>query len=339
MALPPIPEEAQHVVLTRYPVNVPTTDCFELQQVMPPEPGPGELLVRVSELSLDPYLRTAITGKHLGSVGIELGEVLPGRAVAEVVLSEDRKHPVGSWVLAETGWREWAAVPAATAQQVDVPEGVPRSAVLGALGMPGLTAYAAIVRHLRPQVGDTVVVSSATGGVGSVAGQLAHLAGARAVALVGDAAKATLARETFGYADAVIRTDADWRAQLAAAAPHGVNGYLHMGGADVLDGVLRALALGARVSLCGLMDQYNDGPPTMMSAGAIIAARAIVHGMVVYDHSDLLADQQRRIGELLVTGQLTTHEDRYGGLAQAPEAFARMMSGRNRGKVVIEVAR
>lgn len=220
---------------------------------------------------------------------------------------------------------------------VPIIEGVRRSAALGALGMPGLTAYAALARHLRPRVGDTLVVSSATGGVGSVAGQLARLSGCHTIAIVGDEAKATTAVETLGYDSAVVRTDPHWRQHLAQACPQGVDAYLHMGDAPTLAGVLDALAPGARVSLCGLMDQYNDGPRTMLAAGAVMAARATVAGMVVYDHADLTSEHVTRVGRLLQAGDLVLHEDRYQGLSSAPTAFIALMEGRNHGKVVVEV--
>jgi NADPH-dependent curcumin reductase CurA len=156
---------------------------------------------------------------------------------------------------------------------------------------------------------------------------------------VGDEAKAALATDVFGYPTAVLRTDSGWREQLASAAPDGVDAYLHMGDDDVLDGVVNRLALGARVSLCGLMNQYNDGPPATVALGPLIRARATVHGMVVYDHSDLSSEHRRRVGALLASGKLRMHEDRYRGLASAPEAFVRLMCGRNHGKVIVEVGR
>ena len=180
------------------------------------------------------------------------------------------------------------------------------------------------------------MVSSATGGVGSVAGQLLRAAGVRPVAIVGSAAKAEDAA-ALGYEASVLRTDPHWLDALAAACPDGIHGYLHMGDMPTLNGVMGRLSIGARVSLCGLMDQYNDGPRTMLSAGAIMTARALVHGMVVYDHLDLTADHVRRMTELWQAGDLVLHEDRHLGLESAPEAFAQLMSGANRGKVVIEV--
>lgn len=334
-----VPAVQQQVRLVRYPAGVPQEECFELTEGPVPAAGDGRLLVEVCDLSLDPYVRTAITGKHLGDAATPLASVMPGRSIARVLRTTSGGPPVGSHVLAETGWQQFAAVQASTARPVTPVDGVPRSAALGALGMPGLTGYVAITRQLRPRVGDTVAVSSATGAVGSVAGQLARLSGARTIAIVGGAAKATVAREVFGYHAAVDRTDPHWRAALVQAAPDGVDCYLHSGDADVLAGVLRSLAIGARVTLCGLMDQYNDGGPSMMPAGAVIAARAVVQGIVVYDHLDLADEHRRRVGALLASGAMTILEDRVSGLAAAPEAFVRLMSGTNVGKAIVEVAR
>ena len=325
------------VVLRRAPTGDVTPDCFEVVAQPVPQPACGEVLVRVVDLSLDPYLRSTIVGRHLDDPAVPLGGVIPGRSVGQVFESRSPDVPVGAWVLAETGWREVAAVPATAARLVQVPPGVPRSAALGALGMPGLTAYAALRRHLRPAVGDTVVISSATGGVGAVAGQLARLAGARTVAVVGSARKAETARDALGYSAAVVRTDCDWRDRLAEACPRGIDGYLHMGDVATLDGVLEQLALRARVSLVGLVDQ-PDGPRSALSAGAVMRARASVHGMVVYDHADLETEQRTRVGDLLREGRIVLHEDRYRGLENAPEAFTRLLQGATNGKVVVEVA-
>lgn len=325
------------VVLRHHLSGQPRPEDFELTEVPLPAAGPGEVLVEVFDLSLDPYLRTALAGGHMDDATVPLGGVVPGRSIATVVESADDAMPVGSLVLAQTGWQARAVVSAASLVAVSLPDGVPASAALGAFGMPGLTAYAAMQRHLLPRAGETVVVSSATGGVGSVAGQLLRAAGARPVAIVGSAAKAEDAL-ALGYETAVVRTDPDWAEALAKACPDGIDGYLHMGDQPTLDIVMGQLAIGARVSLCGLMDQYNDGPRTMLSAGAVMTARAAVHGMVVYDHFDLAAAHQARVGELMLAGDFVLHEDRHIGLASAPEAFAQMMSGANRGKVVVEVS-
>ncbi|WP_164477812.1 MDR family NADP-dependent oxidoreductase [Nocardioides pantholopis] len=325
------------VVLARIPEGAPRPEDFALATLPVAEPAEGQVTVQVQALSLDPYIRSTLGGRHLGDAPVGVGDLIPGRAIATVVDSPDGALPAGTLVLAETGWRECAVVPVSGATVVTVPDGVPATAALGALGMPGLTAYAAHERHLRPRLGDTVVISSATGGVGAVAGQLARLAGARAVAIVGSEAKAAMAVEHLGYAAAVVRGADGWAERLREACPDRIDGYLHMGDQTTLDVVAEQLAVGARVSLCGLMDQYNNGAPTTMRAGAIMAARAEVHGMVVYDHHDLAAKHAARVGVLIASGDLTLHEDRYVGLDRAPEAFARLMSGQNNGKVVVQV--
>ncbi|MBX6750935.1 MAG: NADP-dependent oxidoreductase [Micromonosporaceae bacterium] len=324
------------VVVRRLPTGLPTPDDFAITEVPVPALAPGEVLVEVAELSIDPYLRSVLAGRHLDDPGVAPGDVMPGRSVGVVRESADPTRPVGTWVVAETGWRAYAVVPAAATEVAVVPDDVPRSAALGALGMPGLTAFAALERQLTPRAGETVVISSATGGVGSVAGALARAAGARTVAVVGSAIKAEDALR-LGYDAAVVRTDPDWLAALRHACPDRVHAYLHMGDMPTLHGVLSHLAPGARVSLCGLMDQYNGGPRTMLPAGAIMTARATVYGLVVFDHRDLAERFWARATELLREGTLTLHEERHHGLDQAPAAFARLMSGQNRGKVVVEV--
>lgn len=324
------------VVLARVPDGVPAPADFALVD-RPHEPlDDGAVRVRVTTLSLDPYLRSTLGGRHLGDAPVGPGDLVPGRAVGEVVESRSPDLAVGRTVLAETGWRAEAVMPGRAATPVDVPDGVLPSAALGALGMPGLTAYAAHVRHLRPRAGATIVVGAATGGVGAVAGQLAGLAGARTVAIVGSADKAAIATERLGY-DAAVRRGDGLAAALAGACPEGIDGYLHLGDQATLDVVMERLAVGARVSLCGLMDQYNGAAPTRLRAGAVMAARAEVHGMVVHDHHDLAGEHTERVGALLASGELATVEERCAGLAAAPAAFARLMSGANLGKVLVDL--
>lgn len=331
------PSTTRAVVLQHRPHGTPRPDDFRLVEQSLPRPRPGEVRVGVADLSLDPYLRSALGSGHMAETPPPLGAVVPGKAVAIVLESANPTLPPGTWVVADTGWCEQAVLGADSVRRVDIPDGLPRSAVLGVLGMPGLTAYAAIERHLRPRRGETVVISSATGGVGAVAGQLAAARGAHTVAIVGSPAKAADARE-LGYDAAVVRTGENWADELARACPDRIHGYLHMGDQRTLDGALALLAVGARVSLCGLMDQYNDGPRTVLDAGRIMSARALVHGMVVYDHHDLADAQVREVAGLIGAGRLRMHEDRTVGLESAPEAFCALMSGANRGKAVVQVA-
>lgn len=325
------------VTLARIPEGLPKADDFAVAELPRGPLDEDQLRVAVLDLSLDPYLRSTLGGRHLGDAVTGVGDVVGGRAVARVVESSSPTHAVGDLVLAETGWRTEAVVDAATARPVTVPDGVPSSAALGVLGMPGLTAYAAHVRHISPAAGETVVISSATGGVGALAGQLARLAGARTVAVVGSPEKGDMALEHLGYDAYVLRGDslAD---DLRDACPDRINAYLHMGDQATLDVVMEQLAVGARVSLIGVMDQSNGAPPTRLRVGAVMAARATVQGMVVYDHGDLADEHITTVGQMLADGTVRAFEDRTVGLASAGEAFARMMAGHNVGKVVVEVS-
>lgn len=325
------------VTVAATPEAIPTAEHFVVRDVPLPPLADGQVLIRTETLSLDPYLRSLLAAGHLDDPPVGPGDVMPGRSVGVVIDSQSPTISVGTYVLAETGWRTHAVLPATQVHPVNVPAGLPPSAALGILGMPGLTAYAAHVRQLRPQPGDTVVISSATGGVGSLSGPLARLAGARTVAIVGSASKATLAQD-LGYDEIVVRTDPDWLTHLHAACPQRINAYLHMGDQATLDGVVEHLAVGARVSLTGLIDQSNGAPPTRVRAGALMAARATTYGMVVYDHGDLAAEHVDQVGRLLLDGTITVLEDRYVGLDQAGTAFANLMSGRNRGKVVVTMS-
>lgn len=324
------------IALARRPRGVPEVDDFTLVPLELPRIGPEEVHVRTLDLSVDPYLRSVLGAGHMEDSVLPIGSIIPGRAVAEVLDSSSPDYSPGELVLAETGWRLEAVLPARGLSRVDVPPGIPPSAALGVLGMPGLTAFAAHTRHLQPKPGETVVVSSATGGVGALVGSLARADGARSVAVVGSPRKAELAREWLGYDAAVVRTDAGWREALEEACPQGIHAYAHMGDQATLDGVTELLSVGARVSLIGLMDQYNGAPPTRLRAGAVVAARATVHGMVVYDHGDLADAHRDRVTELLRSDGVALVEDRYDGLHRAPEAFCLMMAGGNVGKVIVQ---
>lgn len=325
------------VVLARVPQGLPEPEDFAMVAESRRSLGEGQVRLRVLELSLDPYVRSLLGGRHLDDAPVRPGDVVPGRAVAEVVESRS-DIPLGTHLLAETGWRTEAVVDADSTARVETPAGVSPSVALGALGMPGLTAYAAVRRHLLVRPGDTVVIGSATGGVGAVAGCLAARAGARTVAIVGSEDKAEAATSALGF-DAAVRRGPGLAAELAEACPERIDGYLHLGDQATLDVVMEQLATGARVSLCGLMDQANGAARTRMRAGAVITARAEVRGMVVYDHVDLAEEHRREVGALLASGELVPPEDRFDGLDRAPVAFCRMMRGDNLGKVVVTVNR
>lgn len=330
-------ERTGAVLLRRHPAGVPTPADFEWADCPLGELAEGEVLVAVDYLSLDPYLRGVISGRHLGHK-VELGAVLPGTAVGTVIASRSAAVPVGRCVIGELGWREHARVAASALQPVLVPSGVSPSTALGVLGMPGLTAYIGVRDLARPAAGQCFVVSAASGPVGATAGQLAKRAGARVVGVAGGAAKCAYVVEQLGFDACVDYKLPDFVDALRAACPARIDAYFDNVGGAVLDACIQHLALHARVVLCGLIDQYNlEQRPPGPNLGPVIAARASLHGLVVYDHFARMPEMLGELGPLVAAGELRYREDISVGLRQAPEAFCRLMRGENFGKTLVRL--
>jgi hypothetical protein len=332
-----MPVIQQIVCVLRHPDGAPRVEDFVLHEAPLPVPQAGELLLRTILLSIDPYLRAQLGARYLAARP-PLGALVPGSAVAEVIDSRDPRVAVGEYVVAECGWREYATVAADSARRIDAAR-APLSTALGVLGIPGLTAWAGLRTIGKPQRGETVLVSTAAGAVGSLAGQLAARSGARAIGIAGGAAKCALAVQEFGYTACVDYKAPDFEAQLRAACPDGVDVYFDNVGGRVLEAALSLLRLRARVVLCGLIDQYNAAErPAGPNLGPVIGARATLTGLVVFDH---LADFPLLIDELaplLASGTLRWREDVRNGLASAPQAFVDVMRGANLGKALVRVA-
>lgn len=329
--------EAHHVVLTRRSEGAPVVDDFRTESTQTPAAGDGQLLVRVLFLSLDPYLRGKISGRHM-SGAIHPGEVMAGESVGEVAASNHPEFTVGDIVRAETGWRTHAVVNGDQAAKVTLPR-AQISLALGALGMPGLTAYAGVTRLAQVKAGDTFVVSAASGPVGSMAGQIARMRGARTVAIAGSDQKCAWCLEAAKFDAAINYKTEAIRDGLSRTCPDGVDVYYDNIGGDMLTAAVERLAIGGRVVLCGLAAQYNSetvllGPPP----GLIIKARATIRGLVVYDHEDLRPEMERVCGAWAASGDVAVNEDITEGLANAPAAFARLTRGENFGKTLVKVA-
>jgi NADPH-dependent curcumin reductase CurA len=328
----------QEVVLLRQPETRPVAADFELRDAEMPMLGPGDLLIETLFLSLDPYMGTAIKGKHL-SGGVRPGDVMPGETIARVVESLHEAYEPGDIVQTRGGWRRFARATVPSVQKL-TQGGVPISAYLGVLGMPGLTAWAGTVRLAQPLPGQCFVVSAASGAVGSAAGQIARNMGARVVGIAGSAEKCAYVRDRFGFDACVDYKQSDWREALTAACPDGIDAYFDNVGGTILDAVLPRLALGARIVLCGMMQQYVSATPLPGPAlGPIIGKRATMKGLVVYDHQDLLPAWRRIGAQWIRDGKLHFKEERVAGLEAAPAALERLMAGANFGKIVVEVAR
>jgi NADPH-dependent curcumin reductase CurA len=336
-----MPDRNRRFLLRERPTGRIGPDTFELSEEAVPEIGDGEALVRVDWISLDPTNRAWIndTPTYLPPVGI--GEVMRGGGLGEVVASKNPNYAVGQIVQGLVGWQEYAvASDTMLLFPVDVAEGVPPTAYMGALGMTGLTAWVGIRDIGKPQPGETVVVSAAAGAVGSVAGQLAKADGARVVGIAGGPEKCALLTEQLGFDAAVDHRAADWAAQLAAATPNGIDVDFENVGGDIMDAIFARLNVRARVALCGLISGYNsaDPPPGPRAFANLLIQRATLHGFIVLDHFGRAPEAAREIAGLIAEGKLTPLETVVEGFEQLPTAINMLFDGKNVGKLVVKTS-
>ncbi len=326
----------QAVCLRQVPQGLPQLQDFELQQLPLPVPGDGQLLVRVSHLSLDPFLRAQLGGRYALPCP-PLGSIVPGYGIGTVVADRSGRYQIGDVVTGMTGWAEFAAIDANTAAVVDTAL-APASTAVGVLGIPGLTAWAGVRRILQPKAGQTILVSTAAGAVGSVVGQLCKAAGCRVVGIAGSAQKCAIVTDEFGFDACVSYRDADFAQALRAACADGIDGYFDNVGGAVLEAALSLLRLHARVVLCGLSDQYNRAErPAGPNLGPVIGARARLEGLVVYDHLADFVQCRAELAQMIAAGTLRYREHIHDGLAAAPAGFIGLLKGENLGKALVRL--
>ncbi len=329
------------IVLASRPDGAPVASDFRIETHPLPEPGPGEVLVRVLYLSLDPYMRGRMSDAKSYAEPVALGGVMVGETVAEVLRSTVAQFATGDVVRCQGGWQSHAVLPADQLARVDPALG-PVSTALGVLGMPGFTAWVGLDRIGQPQAGETLVVAAATGPVGATVGQVARLRGARSVGIAGGARKCAALIEEFGFDAAVDHRDLHFPEKLADACPKGIDVYFENVGGAVFDAVLPLLNPFARVPVCGVVATYNArtgeraGPDRLAGAmGAILRRRLTVRGFIVYDFRDRHDAFLAEMAAWVRSGDVRTREDVVDGLERAPEAFIGMLEGRNFGKLLI----
>ncbi len=327
----------RHIVLARKPEGKAAASDFEMRSAPLADPAPGEVQLANRVVSLDPYIGLKIGGRHM-SGAINAGDTVTGEAICEVIASTVPQFQSGQTVRADIGWQEYANVDAARVHAVN-PAIDPPSLALGALGMPGLTGYAGLMRIGRPVAGETVLVSAATGGVGSMVGQLARVHGCRTIGLVGSDEKVRWAVEEGGYDVCLNYRHDDCEARLKEAAPDGVHIYYDNVGGALLQMAMNNLGRGGRVVLCGLMGSY-DGKPVAhtVNVAQLFLPRARIEPVIVYDHEDLRGEMEEKCMAWIGSGDMRFKEDRTAGLENAPAAFERLMRGENFGKVVVDIA-
>lgn len=328
----------RQIVLKRRPVGAPAPDDFALADSPRPSPGEGEVLARTIYLSLDPYMRGRMNEGRSYARPVELGQVMVGGTVSEVLESRYPGLVRGDFVLGYDGWQEYAVAKGPTLRKLD-PGIAPISTALGVLGMPGLTAYVGLLDIGRPRPGETVVVSAAAGAVGAVVGQLAKIKGCRAVGVAGAKEKCEYAVQDLGFDACVSHRAPDLVSALREACPAGVDVYFDNVGGAVLGAVLRLINPGARIPLCGLITQYNAvEPPAGPNLAPILVNRALIKGFIVSDHVDRTPDFLRDTVQWMREGRLRYREDVVEGLANAPRAFIGLLEGRNFGKLLVRVS-
>lgn len=310
---------------------------FRVVEAPLPRPAPGQLLVRSVYLSLDPYVRKAIRGDHPGHEILVEGDVIYGRSVCRVIRSHDDDYKVGDYVVAETGWQQHAAIDASKVVQRVDPVSGPLSTAVGALGMPGLTAWASVEHLGLPTLGETLIVSAAAGPVGGCVGQLAKIRGARVVGIAGSAEKCDLVTKTYGFDDCVNYKEANWEDLLNAACPNGIDVYHDNVGGAMLATLAKHLSLYARVVMCGRPGDYHSPKFSGVGLGPFIGRRAKLFGLVVYDYEHDLERYIRLASTWMREGKIKIKEDRVDGLENAPTHFLKLLRGENIGKAIVAV--
>ncbi|HEU4411574.1 MAG TPA: NADP-dependent oxidoreductase [Polyangiaceae bacterium] len=331
----------QRIVLASRPTGAVKPENFRLETVPLPEPGEGQVLVRNQYLSLDPYMRGRMNEVKSYAAPQPLDEVMLGGTAGEVVASKSPKFAAGDRVVGALGWQEYALSDGAGLTKVDTSR-VPLSAYLGVVGMPGMTAWYGVNKILAPKAGETVVVSAAAGAVGSAVGQLAKLAGARAVGVAGGADKCAHVVRDLGF-DACIDYKAAHGVEglvalLKDAAPDGIDAYFDNVGGDVLNAVLARLNPFARVAICGLISGYNGEQTPITNPAALLVKRVKLQGFIISDHLELWPQGLAELGALVAADKLRYRETVAEGLASAPEAFIGLLQGKNLGKQIVKLA-
>lgn len=325
------------------PTGLVTRDDFEFRETDIPSPGPGEALVRNLFLSFDPSQRIWMTDMPGYMPPIALGEVMRADGIGQVIESNDSKLAVGSLVHGLVGWQDYVVT------SKSIPFGftllpshlpVPPEYLLSVLGMTGVTAYFGMRELGAPKPGETVVISAASGAVGSIAGQIAKIEGCRVVGLAGSDDKCEWLTKELGFDAAINYKLPDWKKQLRAACPKGVDINFENVGGDIMKAVFSMLNLHARVVLCGLITGYNGDKPeaSLVDLGPVLIKRVRIQGFIVIDYAKRYLEAAMQLGQWLAAGKIKHRETIVEGLEHAPETLNRLFDGDKYGKLLLKIA-
>lgn len=332
-----MPESNMQVLLAQRPMGLVKKNHFKIVQTSVPEISQGQFLVRNHYLSLDPYMRGRMSEAKSYAQSVDIGEVMVGGTAGEVAASRHPGFNVGDAVLGAFGWQLYGVSDGTGITKID-DRRIPLSAYLGVMGMPGVTAYVGLLDIGQPKAGETVVVSAASGAVGSVVGQIAKLQDCRAVGIAGGPDKCRYVTKELGL-DACVdyKTDRFWD-DLVQATPDGIDIYFDNVGGPIFDAVLNRMNSFGRIPLCGMISQYNTLKPYgVRNLRQLLIQRLKMQGFIVTDHAERWADALADIGQWLIEGSLKYRESITQGLENAPEAFIGLLTGKNFGKQLVKL--
>ena len=328
----------KQVLLASRPQGAVTEDNFRFVEAPVGKPGPGEVLVKNEWLSLDPYMRGRMSDSKSYAKSTGIGEVMVGQTVGEVVESHDENFKAGDKVLTPLGWQLYGIASAKDLTKIDTTR-VPASYYLGILGMPGITAWFGLLEIGQPKPGNTVIVSAASGAVGSVAGQLAKIKGCRVVGIAGGRAKCNYVVNELGFDACVDYKAGNLLADLRQHCPKGVDVNFENVGGVILDTVLRMMNLFSRVVLCGLIAEYSATEPYgYKMLRSVLVNRIRMQGMIVFDWKDRYGEALKGLSGYLAEGKLKYRESIVEGIDNAPKGFIALLKGENFGKQLVKLA-
>ncbi|AZP14102.1 NADP-dependent oxidoreductase [Undibacterium parvum] len=326
----------QRIVLASRPQGEVVPENFRLETVSVPDLREGEVLIRNHFLSLDPYMRMRMEDAKSYAAPQAIGETMIGGTVGEVLASKNPQFAVGDQVVGMLGWSEMGVSDGVMLRKVSTSH-IPLSAYLGAVGMPGMTAWYGLTQIMQPKPGETVVVSAASGAVGSVVGQLAKLRGCRTVGIAGGAEKCAYVVNELGFDACIDYKAGHLEADLAAATPDGIDALFENVGGEILDASLARMNPFGRISLCGMIAGYNGEALPIKNSRVLLTMRLTVRGFIVSEHLELWPEGLKELGMLVATGKLSFRESVAPDLASAPAAFIGLLKGKNFGKQLVKL--
>jgi NADPH-dependent curcumin reductase CurA len=326
----------RQIHLVSRPQGAASVDNFKLVETPIGALADGQVRVRNHFLSLDPYMRGRLDDSKSYAASQPLNEVMIGGTVGEVVESNNPKYAVGDKVVGSYGWQEFGTSDGKGLRKVDDTH-IPLSAYLGPVGMPGVTAWLGLNKIIEPKAGETVVVSAASGAVGSVVGQLAKAAGCRAVGIAGGADKCRYVTETLGFDACIDYKAGNLHDDLKAALPNGADGYFENVGGEILDAVLSRMNAFGRIALCGMIASYDGSPMPLKRPALMLTQRLKVQGFIVSESPEVWPEALTQLGGLVAQKKLQYRETIAQGLENAPEAFLGLLKGKNFGKQLVKL--